>query len=240
MARRKSRDAELAWSFARLGYDVDTIATISYTIGVDPYHPPYPVVSLESLPKEEEIELLVVRVSGRWMKIRAYISEGQIAYLAYRNGGETDMPNGLAAIRLQCLDSGLLNPPIREPLNMCTGKFITTYKLPELSEWDRQKAREWLESQNTPGTALYYLHERAVENNSMTHSWVPAWLRLSKDLLRQGPIPVAHIQRMAEEVDRKRFSYPEMDDTRDLVVPHIDDYAEPKKPGWLSRLFGKR
>lgn len=241
MTRSKDEQAQSYWTTVRLGYDPEDLSVVSRSIKIDPERPPYSMISVNEIPLDVELELLVSRSDRTWMKIRVFVQGNQISYLAYRTNGQSDMLDGLAAIRQQYLDSGLVNPPVQESLNSFSGKFMRIFKLPELTDWDKSRAMEWLEAQNTPGTAINLMHIRALENTTNYASWIPVWLRLDRNHFKQGPISIAHIQRMSDEAEGARSSMPRTQDTSGLIVGRGSAGTPYRQPlHWWERLFGRR
>jgi len=204
MAHAKDVKAELFWSYARLGYESTHISgVLASQIRINPLRPPYPQITVYQIPEDKEVELLIRRNNDTWMKVQAMVHAKEISYRLYRTNGLSDMLDALSAIRQQNVESAAEYSPFRESLVACSSRFYRVYQLPELSDWEKAKAREWLEAQITPGTPENLFHLRALENNYTPDTWVPLQLRLRKDPFQQGAISMDYMLELADEAERE-------------------------------------
>lgn len=212
-----------AWSFARMGFHSNSLAVVCSDIKIDPQKPAYPRISAFQIPDNQEVELLVYRSNSTWMKIRAFREGNHVWYMPYKTFQATDMPDALTAVRQQSLGTGPVIPPVREPLSSWRDKFLAVFLLPELTDFDRAQAREWLSAQCTPGNVVNSMHERARFNNEAARRWLPLWMTSGR---RTYSPPMATAQSTANAGDPSQF-LPDLEDS-DLVV--LDQERELRNP----------
>ncbi|HEX2987693.1 MAG TPA: hypothetical protein VHS06_05925, partial [Chloroflexota bacterium] len=97
------------------------------------------------------------------------------------------------------------------------------FLLPELTDYDRAQAKEWLAAQCTPGSVVNIMHERAQQNNEAARRWLPLWMFAGWHTYKR-PIPTA--QNPVTAGDPSQF-LPDAENP-DLVV--LDQEQETRNP----------